>query len=421
MVSAFGDSLSRLAVPLILYQMTQSPVSLGISIALMYLPYTLFGLGVGVIVDRYDRWRVLIGSNLLQFMIVLSLGVLQVSGVLTVAHVYIAVFLMTTMSIPEATASLSVLNEVVPRDSLLQANKWLNGGAAVAETAAPPIGAVLFSGVGAGALLFIDAATFLLSIGALGLARRIAWQQRDIDRRAANDASRRVPERQRAPDVRDGLVDGTDGSATRRLYRDMVLGLVIIWRDPVLRAISTLMVVVNLFAPTVQAQVVVYVAEALRLPGSATGLLLSAGAVGALTALQFIDLWRRRVGYATLLTGAFVVQGGAIVALALTGSVVSGLLLWAVFSGAGMVQRTLMTTLRQHIVNPEVMGRVFVASMTLAWSVIPVGVLAGGFGTGLLGVEWVFATCGAVIVTSAMIFHRSAASRIQAVATSHNL
>jgi Major Facilitator Superfamily len=425
MLSVFGDSLTRSAIPLIVYQQTRSPVSLGITLALTYLPYPLFGLLAGVVVDRYNRWRVLMASNLLQTVVVLGLGALHASGTLRTAHVYVAVFLLTTAAIPEATATPVVMNEVVPRGDLLRVNRWLNGGTAVSEAAGPVVGIVLLAGAGAGTLLLIAAATFLLVVGALSVAHRSArsssYSALDEKRFAAGPSDS-------ASGTGDAGASPASSSAAaprnwwRSLRNDLVLGLLAVWRDPVLRAVSTLVVIINLFAPTVQAQFVVYAVETLRLPESASGLLLSAGAVGAVAALPLIARLRRgRGGFAGLLTGSFVVEGIAVVALAVTQSPLPGLLLWMVSSGAATVHKTLLTTLRQHIVDPAVMGRVFAASMVLAWSIIPIGVLAGGFGTKDLGIEWTFIICGAAIIAAALTFHHFSSSRIRSVAEENNL
>jgi MFS family permease len=424
--SVFGDTLTRLAIPLIVYRETRSPVSLGITLALTYLPYALFGLLAGVVVDRYDRWRVLMVANLLQFLVMLSLLTFHAFGTLTIAYVYVAVFLMATVGIPEAAATPVVLNEVVPRGDLLRANRWSNGGAAVSEAAGPVVGAVLLASAGAGTLLLVDTVTFLLVIVALNMARRSSRSSShhapDEDRAAAGPSDRAADFSSAGAASHTLPNAAARRSRWRNLRHDLVLGLLAVWRDPVLRAISALIVVVNVFAPTLQAQFLVYAVDTLQLPESASGLLLSAGAVGAVVALPLIGRVRRGGGgFAGLLTGAFVVQGAAIVALALTRSPSLGLLLWMVSSGAGTVQRTLMTTLRQHIVAPAIMGRVFAASMTLAWSIIPLGVLLGGVGTRELGIKWIFMMCGAATIASALVFHRFASSRIRSLAGAYDL
>src|SRR5215471_6321716 len=66
-LSYLGDGLRTLAIPLLVYHLTGSALSLGITYALEYLPFALFGLIGGALADRVDRRRLMIGCDFVRF------------------------------------------------------------------------------------------------------------------------------------------------------------------------------------------------------------------------------------------------------------------------------------------------------------------------------------------------------------------
>ena len=75
-ISSFGTSFTRFALPLLVYELTGSPLSLALTTALTFLPVVLFGLLIGVWVDLVDRKRLMIGANMGRAVIIAALPVL---------------------------------------------------------------------------------------------------------------------------------------------------------------------------------------------------------------------------------------------------------------------------------------------------------------------------------------------------------
>jgi hypothetical protein len=87
-ISNLGSSFTQWAVPLLVYQLTHSAVSLGIATAATFLPYLLFGLIIGAWMDRVDRKRAMIGLDWLNALVILSIPLVAESGHLTVWWIY---------------------------------------------------------------------------------------------------------------------------------------------------------------------------------------------------------------------------------------------------------------------------------------------------------------------------------------------
>jgi MFS family permease len=63
-VSNLGSSFTFFALPLLVFKLTGSPINLGLATAFEFVPYLLFGLVIGAWVDRVDRKRLMIATDL---------------------------------------------------------------------------------------------------------------------------------------------------------------------------------------------------------------------------------------------------------------------------------------------------------------------------------------------------------------------
>src|SRR5260370_38757007 len=83
-ISNLGSSITLFALPLLVYKLTGSALSLGIASAATFLPYLLFGLILGAWADRVNRKRMMIGADIGRALIVASIPLLFAFGLLTI-------------------------------------------------------------------------------------------------------------------------------------------------------------------------------------------------------------------------------------------------------------------------------------------------------------------------------------------------
>src|ERR1700687_2357253 len=79
-VSNFGSSITQFALPLLVFKLTGSAVSLGVGFAMFGLPHVLFGLLIGAWADRLDRRRVMIVVDLLSAVVLVSVPLAAAAG-----------------------------------------------------------------------------------------------------------------------------------------------------------------------------------------------------------------------------------------------------------------------------------------------------------------------------------------------------
>ncbi|BCL17724.1 MFS transporter [Micromonospora sagamiensis] len=384
--SALGSGLSTVAAPLLVSSLTDDPVVVSGAFATAWLPWLLFALPGGVLVDRVDRRRLMIVVDWLRVAALVLLGVCVGVGLVTVALLYAVLFLLNTGEIVVRSASQAMVPAVVPRDRLERANGWLAGGTTVAQgMVANPLGGVLFV-LAASVPFLVNAATY--AVGAVLLAG-IAGTYR------ANPAAG-------TRSVRADLVEGLRWLAAHRLLRTMAL----------------LIGLLNVTLTAAFALLVLLARDRLGLGSVGYGVLLTCMAVGSLAGALVGDrliaavsaTWTIRIGLLTevALHLTLAVSSDAYV-------VGAGLALFGVHSALwGIVA----SSLRQRLTPPDLLGRVGSANLFVAAGGNCVGALLGGVLAarfGLTAPYWVGFVV-AVLVTAATwrVFDRATVTRAYA-------
>ncbi|MEU4217008.1 MFS transporter [Actinoplanes sp. NPDC026623] len=378
-ISDIGSAFTTFAIPLLIFTRTGSSVGLGLSLAVSLLPYLLFGFVAGAVVDRVDRRSMMIGIDLARAALLVSLPLIALGDDLNLFWIYAVAFLGSTLQIPFTAGQFASVTHLVGKDHLVTANGRLQAATSLAQIAGPVLAGIAVATMPVVDLLLIDAATFALSAAALALIR-VSFN----DVRPPGEGPRRV------------------AVLLRALRADIREGLTYVWRNPLLRSIAVTMAVVNLFASTTLAQLVFYAKRQLSAGNGQVSLLFAAGAAGVmLVSLAAGRLRRIRLG--VLLVASLALNGITVVGLGLTSTYAIAIVLWAVNSAVSVLFNISTMTLRQQIVPDRLLGRVMTVSMVLAWSVIPIGALAGGFAVAQARIGPVMIGIGVVIVLTAAV------------------
>jgi MFS family permease len=348
-ISNLGTSFTMFALPLLVYKLTGSALNLAFTTAAAFLPYLLFGLLIGAWVDRVNRKRLMIATNVASALIIATIPLLAVLGTLSVEWIYAAAFLSATAGIVFNTAEFAAIPSLVRVESLVTANGRIQASFSAASVVGPLLAGALLALMPVQNLLLFDAFSFLASAVILALIRRSL--------NAASGAERRL----------------------KHIGRDIVEGLRYVLGHPVLRAISAMMALVNFIGATRYAQVVLFAKERLAATDSEIALLFSAGGAGVVVLSLAAGRLRKRWSFAQVALGALMLNGITFVAFAFNRWYAVGVLLWALGSGLGTLFNINTGSLRQAITPNELLGRVASIAQVLAWSAIPLGALIGGF------------------------------------------
>jgi MFS family permease len=378
-VSALGTSFTTFALPLLVFKLTGSALLLGLTSVSTYLPYLLFGLVSGAVVDRVDRKRLMVVVDLTRAVGIATIPLMAALGLLTVWWIYGVAFLQATLAISFRAGGFAALPSLVEKDALVSANGRLSASYSAVQTAGPLLAGALVLVLPLTALMVGDAVSFLVSVGSLLLIRR-----------RFNAPMRRAAE---------------SGGGVGSILRDVRAGLAYVLGHPVLRLISLMMALFNLFYSPVISQLVFFAKHELSASDSQVSWLFAAGGVGTVALSLSAGRLRKRWSFSVLILGTLMVNGLLIVAFSLVSWYWIALPIWGITIGLNTLFNINTLSLRQGIVPDEMLGRVITIASVLAWSVIPLGALIGGLIIQVTGrVDVLYTVAGALIFLIAAAF-----------------
>ncbi|HWC31581.1 MAG TPA: MFS transporter [Actinomycetota bacterium] len=165
-ISLLGSTVSHFALPVVaVVTLHVSAGQMGLMRALGSAPSIVLGLLAGVWVDRLDRRRLLVATNLLAAVLMASVPIAHVVGSLTVFHLYALWFAFGILGAFWWPAWNSFLPSIVPPDDLVEANSKVEFAWSSMGVAGPALGALLISWFTAPGVLAFDAATFVICAG----------------------------------------------------------------------------------------------------------------------------------------------------------------------------------------------------------------------------------------------------------------
>jgi MFS family permease len=177
-VSSFGDALTSLALLVTAQRLTGSTTAVAATAIAIALPQLLVGLPAGVLVDRWSRRRVMIGSDLARA--VLVLGFLAVGSADRLWLLYALAFAQSAVGTFFNPARAALMAELLPSERLLSANSLLEMSRVAAGVAGTATAGVLAgTRTDLGIVFIVDAATFLASAALIArIAERVPTRPR---------------------------------------------------------------------------------------------------------------------------------------------------------------------------------------------------------------------------------------------------
>jgi MFS family permease len=152
-------------------QITNSPLAVGITTALQFLPMLLFGLWGGLLVDRYPKRRLLLITQSVMGALAALLAILTITGAVQVWQVYLIALGLGFATVVDNPARQTFVNEMVPKNLVRNAVGLNSGNFQLARMLGPAVAGVLISLVGIGAAFALNALSFVAVITALLLMR----------------------------------------------------------------------------------------------------------------------------------------------------------------------------------------------------------------------------------------------------------
>lgn len=345
-ISNVGDGVLTAALPILATRVTDDRLSIGLISTFFAIPWLLFALPAGALIDRMDRRHVLVLSDTFRAVLVGGLALAAAFGDVQIWMLWVLAFGLGVGEVFFDSTSQTILPAIVDGDQLGRANGLRYSAEITGNTfLGAPLGSVLFAA--AVWLPFgVDAATFVVAAVLVATLR--------------------------------GTFRATDVPPSRGWRSDVSKGFRWLWRNALLRNLAVALGLTNLAFAMCESTFVLFATEELGVSDTMFGVLIAvvgAGSVAAGVAGGWlVDHVGRRFA---ILVAAFVpvLTMLAIGLVAVTWWVVAMLTVQAVMI---TVWSIIAVTIRQQMVPDHLFGRVNSVYRWFSWGAMPIGAFLGG-------------------------------------------
>ncbi|PEY28318.1 MFS transporter [Bacillus cereus] len=349
LISRIGDSLYTFALPWIAYELTGSAVIMSSLFATGVLPIVLFGPIVGVLVDRWDRRKLMWIADLGCIVVVAFIPILHILGLLQLWHLYVVSFILAILSMLFDVATLTVIPHIAGQ-SLTRANSAYQMVNQIASLAGPALAGIIIAIIGGFNALWINVLSFVATLIAVLLLPKME-KNKSIDKA---------------------------GNLLRNIGNEMKEGFKWLINDRLNLALSLQAMVGNFGASAILGALMYYLLSTLHLSTEQSGfnytLIGVGGLLGSIIVVPLEQRFRRGILIPILL---------GIGAIGLTYAIWSKSWLapgiaFGIAMTCNIAWNTIVASVRQETVPTNMQGRVLGFSRVLTRLAMPLGALVGG-------------------------------------------
>lgn len=346
-----ADGLVAAAAPLIAATLTRNPVQISVLGAMTTLPWLLFAVPIGGLVDRIDRRKLLYIANTIRGCIGAFIAFLIIQDLVTIEWLYLVTFTIGITEVLADTSGAALIPQVLDESVLETGNSRLN----ISETLIQN-----FVGVPLGGLLFAATAglPFSLSAGAFLLAAFVVW---------------RVPQQyiHHFTHTRDEERGG--------FLAELKFGIGYLFNDKNLRRIVLMTSSIGFMYSAATSTFILYLLDIMHLPAASFGFFMTITGSGGLIGAWLAPRISTRAGRGSVMAIAMIVQSALIVAQGMSPNIwILGLL---GFSGSLVITiwNVLLMSLYGILIPRALFGRIHGARRSVVWGLMPLGAVLGGF------------------------------------------
>jgi MFS family permease len=349
LLSYLGDGLRTLAIPLLVFKLTGSALSLGVTYALEFLPFALFGLVGGSLADRLDRRRLMIACDFTRFAIIAIFALLFWRHALSLPVLYVGIVIVSIAAAIFLGGQSTSIPYLVGKVRSGKAIAALIAAEQTTNMVAPPLGGILFGLGGALPALVVNAFTYLTSQLSLVLVPSMG------------------------PDQPGPL------PSLRLIWADITEGFRFMHDDPPMLTVAYCSLVLNFFGMMGMAIFIPFVKLEFGASDAQVGLAYGVLAVGSIAGSLLGGATVRKWPFGPTLLIAYAIDGLIFVPVVFAHSLWMAVIFWMFANMGGSFEVTHIISWRMRIVPDDRIGRVFAAVRLIALIGIVPGALIGGW------------------------------------------
>ncbi len=375
-ISSLGDWALMITIPVTVYNATASRTALSFAFVCETLPLLVLGILAGVLVDRWERRRLMIVSDLGRMAATLLLLTIP-----NIAHlnqgglwiIYGVAFVTSALGSVFSPARQALMSDLLPREQLMQASALSSSSQRVTALLGPALAGILLLWLHPRGVFVFDAATFAASALCVFLVR---------DPRKARKAVR-----------------GLEG-----FWTDLMEGLRLFAPGTMLGLLIALIGAAAFVGGIYNTLEYAFVHDVMKLNGPGFGAMMSALGLGALTAVPLVAGPLKNAAPGRLVPAGLALMAVSVFGLVLSHTIVMGAIWFFGFGLGNMIMYLPVVTLFAMAAAPEVRGRVYGTASSLgALFAASASLASAGLVLVIPDLRILFACLGAVFAMSAII------------------
>ena len=351
-ISNLSDGLLAVAAPLLAISLTKDPVLISMLSAFVMLPWLLFAIPIGLIVDRSNKRLLITLTNSIRF-ITAGLVALAIStDTITIYWLLLATFLIGTCEVATDTAAQSLIPVILEKKNFEKANSRMN----IAETVIQN-----FIGAPLSGFLYATAIVLPFILNSLGflIAAIFVFM---------------IP----AHLISQGSSVETTVLEKKSFISEIKFGLNYLWNDRPLRRLVATTTSLGLFYSLSTSTLILFITEILEVQAKYFGVLMAGAGSGGVLGGILTPVLSKKFGRGAVLAVAIFISSITVLFQGLSPNV------W-VFGVIGFIStfsitnwNILLMSCYQVLIPAELYGRIHGARRTFVWGVMPIGALLGG-------------------------------------------
>lgn len=350
-VSNLSDGILLAAVPLLAIALTDSTVLISAIGAMVMLPWLLFAIPIGAMVDRVDRRYILAGANATRSAVVGVLALLIAMGHATIFWLLAAAFVIGVCEVAADTTSQSLIPQILEENNYEKGNSRLQVSETIVQGfVGSPISGFIYA-IAIWLPFFINSVGFVIS-ALLALSIPIKYLQ-DVRK----DEALKEP---------------------RHFVEDMKFGIRYLYNEKVLRKLVLTSASIGLCYSLGTATIVLFIIKELNLPQELFGVILTIEGIGAIAGAILAPKLSQRFGRNQVMTFGIVSSSIVLLVQGFSPNIYFFVAV-ATFGTFAISQwNVLLMATYQTIIPNELYGRIHGTRRTIVWGLMPFGSLLGG-------------------------------------------
>jgi MFS family permease len=373
-VSLIGTWMQRIAMPWLVYNLTGSAVLLGIVSFAGQVPTFILAPFAGVLTDRWNRYYVLIASQILAMLQALILTILYYTDTIRMWNIMVLSVIWGIFNAFDVPSRQSLVIEMVDKKedlgNAIALNSLMFNGA---RLIGPSVAGLLLISAGEGLCFLLNTLSYLFVIGSL-LAMRVN--------------------------------PGKPENRNTHIFRDLADGFNYASGFAPIKHVIILLAVVSFMSMSYVVLMPVFAGEVLNGDSQTFGFLVGAAGFGALLGAVYLASKKEILRLGRIIPVAAMIFGLGIIALALTRVIIVSVILMVIAGMGIMLHTAASNTILQTIVEDDKRGRIMSFYTMAIMGTAPFGSLLAGYLAKLIGTPATIFAGGVVCILAAFLFYR---------------